>query len=194
MKGGSKGSSLLWALYVCEMVFFGVNFITSATFPIPSIFGLFDLLACYAVYRDAAKINGRVGSRVINAPLWSIAGFLLFFFIIPLYVLVPRRRALSREIVPRLTAGEDMGVTVKPPIGFGAIIIGFAGACNLVAGFLAVVYTPSFSLGPAYASYHLPPTYPGIALMVIGISLIAIAAGTIYVSRNPGSRLASRPF
>ena len=81
---------------------------------------------------------------------------------------------------------------VKPPIGFGTIILGFAGICNLVGGFYLVVYPPSISLGSAYASYQPPPTYPGIAAMIIGVALLVVAT-IVYARRisRPASQTES---
>ncbi|MDA4121688.1 MAG: hypothetical protein OK456_00740 [Thaumarchaeota archaeon] len=93
-----RDNGFLLTAYLCEMICFGlIQFVPSIGLSVVSAFAIFGILVTYAIYKDAAKINQRAGARVIDATLLSLLTLVLSYVIVPFYVLVPRRKALSRE-------------------------------------------------------------------------------------------------
>jgi hypothetical protein len=184
MKTGAKVNRSLLVLYACEMICLGLTFlIRPLPFPIAAVYEVIILVVPYAVYRDAAKINKQAGARVISAPLWAILTFPFFFVAVPVYLLIPRTRALSRESVPRIMPEENRAGQVRPPIGFGTIFLGFIGISGLVLGLYDVIYPPNISLGPTDANYQMPAIYVGIIIMGMG-ALFLVIATILYTRRR----------
>jgi hypothetical protein len=87
---------LLLALFVCEAIVLSV---LSVRPPSPLLFGplylAFAFLAAGLVSKDASELNREKGSKLISPGLWSLLAFFLSFMVLPVYVFLWRRDALS---------------------------------------------------------------------------------------------------
>jgi hypothetical protein len=166
-KQGSGAGKIIVVLYACDIVLFAAVTLFPTIVPLGAVLLIAWILIAYYVNKDANQINAELGKRELPALTWSIFTFLLSFIAVPLYLLIPRRQALSKN----QTTGP------RPQLSPGILVLGLFGLFVLVGGINENIHPPDFSVFQAYAFE--------LRLIPIGLGAVLLSASAgLYLSRK----------